>query len=280
MPPSLEPLSHCLLDIIWEFCMYGPYLPCSPSELEGLRSVISVLFAAVKFQAAPKTQSQSDQLIAQSLICLRSCLEASRVKDAVQQPAQFEPRTHNQCLPETCVIDCIASVNTNISLYNKELSRVFFSKENMRDKKPWWLSTFYSLYIQSLVKRTLRILEKDLKHSSPRIGTTYLQLPLRLFVASMGSYDPILVREIPTGDASTTDNGGVDDAAVSAYEEARLVLGQATWSGRGIRSSADYLCMLFEDDGMPMVTSDSPTHRSADEDIKLGESTHIEVVTS
>ena len=62
MRPSLEPLIHCLLDIIWEFCMYGSYLPCSASELEGLRSMISVLFAAVKFQAALEAQNQTVSL--------------------------------------------------------------------------------------------------------------------------------------------------------------------------------------------------------------------------
>ena len=150
----------------------------------------------------------------------------------------------------------------------------------MRDKKPWWLSTFYSFYIQSLVKRTLRILEKDLKYSSSRVGPNYLQLPLRLFIASMGSYDPILMQEMSSDvDASTIDKGDTDRAVGSEYEEARLVLGQATWSNRGIRSSAGYLCMLFDDDEMPTVSPHRHMYRSADEDAKLADSVHIEVAT-
>jgi hypothetical protein len=41
-----------------------------------------------------------------------------------------------------------------------ELSRVFFLKENMREKTTWWLSAFYSFCIQSFVRKALIEVEK------------------------------------------------------------------------------------------------------------------------
>lgn len=49
----------------------------------------------------------------------------------------------------------------HLTLYSRELSRVFFKKENLNSRRPWWLSAFYSFCIQSYVRRALIELTRD-----------------------------------------------------------------------------------------------------------------------
>ncbi|KAK0100330.1 hypothetical protein ONS95_008288 [Cadophora gregata] len=205
--------------------------------------MVTVLFEAIKYQDKYWGQNQSDQLIALSLICWRSCLEALRVRYRINLDEQ--PK-HSRCTSRNCEIVCIEQVNSSISLYSKELSRVFFSKESMRNRKPWWLSAFYSFYIQSFVRKALIVLGEDFcpaRHSVKQ----YQQLQVRLFIASMGTYDPI---SEPDPDLS--------GAIAREFESARLAVRKATWADSGIRSSADYLKMLYEDDGEPMDPQGNP----------------------
>src|SRR5450756_1173675 len=81
-----------------------------------------------------------DQLIAQSLICLRSSLEAFNMHES----GFLKYNSHQACSKSSCLFDCIRKVNIDIDLFLTELSRVFFAKENMRAREKWWLSTFYS----------------------------------------------------------------------------------------------------------------------------------------
>ncbi|CZR58101.1 uncharacterized protein PAC_07991 [Phialocephala subalpina] len=74
------------------------------------------------------------------------------------------------------------------SLILDELSRVFFTKENMRAKESWWFSTFYSFCIQSIVRRVL--LKVQSSSSSELAARQYLHLAIRLFAVTSGSYDP------------------------------------------------------------------------------------------
>lgn len=92
-----------------------------------------------------------NQLIAQSLICLRTCAEVLRAKAS----GVLTPILHSLCAPRTCKYDCVANLNIHLHLYTEELSRVVFKKENLRDRVPWWLSAFYSFCIQSYVRRAL-----------------------------------------------------------------------------------------------------------------------------
>ncbi|KAE8442727.1 hypothetical protein EG329_002918 [Mollisiaceae sp. DMI_Dod_QoI] len=98
-----------------------------------------------------------DQLIAQSLICLRTCAEFLRVKAS----GLLNPLWHNACESRNCKIECIDNLNMHLSIFSQELSRVFFKKDNLRSKRPWWLSAFYSFCIQSVVRRALLKLTQD-----------------------------------------------------------------------------------------------------------------------
>src|ERR1700709_2307950 len=77
-----------------------------------------------------------------------------RVKDS----GFLETFSHQACSLTGCQIECLAIFHVHLSRYLDELSRVFFRKENMRDVPAWWLSGFYSLCIQSIVRRALIII--------------------------------------------------------------------------------------------------------------------------
>jgi hypothetical protein len=72
-----------------------------------------------------------DELISQSLTCLRSSLEALRMK---AMPFQSE-NLHFDCGgPSQCKVEWMVNLSMNHSLYFRELSRVLFKKENSRNK--------------------------------------------------------------------------------------------------------------------------------------------------
>ncbi|SRR6266536_1781473 len=71
--------------------------------------------------------------------------------------------------------------------------------------------------------------------NSTALGSNqYLQLPVRLFIATSGDLDPLV--------KSTSAEEGDPD-----IEPARFAVNYSSWISVGINSSADYLRLLFED---------------------------------
>jgi hypothetical protein len=130
----------------------------------------------------------------------------------------------------------------HIQGYFNELSRVIFKKENIRKKNLCYLSIFYSFCIQSIVRKCLIMLAAD-SHPASLQSKQYMHIPLRLFIASSGTYDP-LARDL----LSFSDEHG-------DYEQARQAVGHNDWCLSGIRDSGNYLKRLFEDDGSPIHTT-------------------------
>lgn len=129
-----------------------------------------------------------------------------------------------------CKIVCIADLLSALSIYLGELSRVLFKKENMHGKA-WWLSTFYSLRIQSKVRQCLtKLLDTESSGEAAAGGAAYMHLAVQLFVASSRSYDPMMCANVELPDVVL----------------ARTALQQEGWESVGIYSSSDYLYMLFE----------------------------------
>jgi hypothetical protein len=135
----------------------------------------------------------------------------------------------------------------NLTLYLKELSRVFFQKENMKKIEPWWLSAFYSLCIQSGVRKCLALIgrlnpagEESCLDIKP---IHYLQRAVRLFIASSGAYDPLArdyYLKVTYREATTR---------IEEYKIAQVAVKRKDWASAGIKSSAEYLRNIFEDDG-------------------------------
>ncbi|KAH6714224.1 hypothetical protein BKA61DRAFT_607420 [Leptodontidium sp. MPI-SDFR-AT-0119] len=252
---ALNPLNECILAIAWELFDY-PFSCFDITETGDLGGLVRLLPSVARYQAKHQSELNSDQLIAQSLICLRSCLEALRIKAS----GFLGKQRHVSCNSGLCKFECLEYVKLNISLYFDELSRVFFKKENMRNKTTWWLSAFYSFCIQSFVRRALLELEKESLVFATLASRDYLRDPVQLFVAISSLDDPLirpLARDL-SGKVKT--NAMVEGPNLDDYEEARLAVGQNTWLTDGISGSYDYLTSLFGDQkvGEQSTTNGSP----------------------
>ncbi|KAF4626521.1 hypothetical protein G7Y89_g11637 [Cudoniella acicularis] len=233
-PHILAPLDDCIFDIAWET------LECTSSthvldHVENPHSLLILLRSAAFYQA----RLESDHLISQSLMCLRSCLEVLRItKDEMSH--QMLGFTHAICENSPCNIECIASLEMHLNGYAVELSRVLLNKENTHSKS-WWLSAFYSLCIQAFVRRGLIELMGHQATMSMDVGikpaSGYLHLAVRLFIACSGKYDP-LRREIVLPKT--------DSFSAVELDMAQKVVGKEKWEKVGKDTSADYLLSLYD----------------------------------
>ncbi|KAE8440569.1 hypothetical protein EG329_007227 [Mollisiaceae sp. DMI_Dod_QoI] len=162
---QLVPLEQCGLAIIRNF-LQCPLARRALEEKGSLDELTRLLPFAIAYQA----EHQENQLIAQSLICLRTCAETLRAKAS----GLLDTRWHSACESWNCKVECIVNLNVHLGLYARELSQVFFKKENLRQRGSWWLSVFYSFCIQSYVRRALVELTKDMEIlNSTDICTAY-----------------------------------------------------------------------------------------------------------
>jgi len=204
-------------------------------------------------------------LVMISMVCLRHCLEALRLHSS----GLLVEEEHIDCRPGLCQIQCIQDLSYYVESYVTELSSVVFNKENMRDRR-WWLSTFYSLYIQSYVRHALIAIEKQLRFGSADdvsaedlTGTQYLHLAAILFTAASAKYDPLLGGRLQY---ALTENSVIPETSVPElhHSSARSACDVEKWPEAGVKTSYQFLRRLlqigsldFEDqnDTQPIRTS-------------------------
>jgi hypothetical protein len=189
---------------------------------------------------------KQDALIAKSHCCLRTALETMQV---ISQ-GYMSRATHESCGSSFCKVHCISNIAFHLDDFLDELSRVLFSKQN-RMQKSQWLSIFYSLCIQSYVRRVLVHLSGK-GNGFPEVSAKrasrfeqYLHLGLRLFTAASGSYDPLMQDYSSISEELATD----EKLIAKLYQDAQLSVKQASWKERKINNSYDYLKESFEDAG-------------------------------
>ncbi|KAE8445806.1 hypothetical protein EG329_012864 [Mollisiaceae sp. DMI_Dod_QoI] len=114
----------------------------------------------------------------------------------------------------------------------------------MRNKS-WWLSVFYSLCIQSMIKIALIRLIGNVAGpaTQPTFGATHhLHLAVRLFIASSGSYDPLMqdysVESEPQSEQEAIDIRDFELAQYASYKE--------QWPYFGIKSTKEFLEQLYD----------------------------------
>jgi hypothetical protein len=139
----------------------------------------------------------------------------------------------------------------HLNMYSEALSTAIFRKENTRSKS-WWLSAFYSLTIQSMVRAALLQLTRPPVSQMPsnrqvRGIQQYMHLGVRLFIASSSIRDPFM-KDYSALPASSQE----EKQANKKYQTARKATRQDSWGVHGINSSADFLKMIFEDGGAPL----------------------------
>ncbi|TGO69073.1 hypothetical protein BELL_0792g00050 [Botrytis elliptica] len=225
--------------------------------------------------------------------------QASQAIDALQnfeldgETLQVEFKNHIPRLGERgtssnfCKDRNVDNLMSAIKRYIEQLSKVFFKKENLRGKT-WWLSVFYSLVIQSLVRATMKAIIGDGGAEIPSNINQYLHLAVRLFIATSGAHDP-LARSIPVLQGGRpkalagcdsckrrklkctrwkpsceacqvfqcpciySGKSEIDDSKIEDYNVASLSVQQAKWQSYGLKDTGEYLQYLFQDDGQPIT---------------------------
>jgi hypothetical protein len=143
----------------------------------------------------------------------------------------------------------------------EELSIMMFKKVNLRDRR-WWLSTFYSLCIQSYVRRALLVIEQQLlavaADDADLNSDQYLHLITVLFTAVSFQYDPLSTGRLQQAVADDT----IPEASVPELylASARTVCGVEMWAGEGIKSSYQFLTRMLNIGSLDSVaaTGDIP----------------------
>jgi hypothetical protein len=151
-----------------------------------------------------------------------------------------------------------------LAAYVDELSLVMFKKENLRDRR-WWLSTFYSLCIQSHVRHVLILVEKELifpgnedPPGESLYSTQYLHLAAILFTAASAQYDPLIGGRLQY---ALTDDSVVPETSVPELHHlsARNVFGVDKWSEKGFKTSYAYLRHLLQIGSLDFETDGNDT---------------------
>ncbi|KAK3694165.1 hypothetical protein B0T22DRAFT_63249 [Podospora appendiculata] len=186
-------------------------------------------------------------LVMLSMVCLRHCLGALRLNSA----NLLSVDAHNNCQAHECQVHYIHDLGLHIKGYIDELSSVIFNKENMRDRR-WWLSTFFSLYIQSYIRHALATIEKQLCFpavddvpAEDLTSTQYLHLVAMLFTAASAKYDPLLGGR---QQYALTDNSVIPEATIPEPHQssARAACEIDKWPEAGIKNPYQFLRRLFQ----------------------------------
>ncbi|TGO51188.1 hypothetical protein BOTNAR_0365g00050 [Botryotinia narcissicola] len=217
--------------------------------------------------------------------------QARQAIDALQRfeldgkTLQVEFKNHQPRLGEKvtssnfCKDRNVDSLMFAIKRYVEQPSKVFFKKENLRGKT-WWLSVFYSLVIQSLVRAIMKAIVGDGGAEIPSSINQYLHLAVRLFIVSSGAHGPLVSK--PNSSASCdsckrrkfkctrwkpfcdacqyfqcpciySGKSEIDDSEIEDYKVASLSVQHAKWQSYRLNSSGEYLQHLFQDSGQPIT---------------------------
>lgn len=141
---------------------------------------------------------------------------------------------HQACTQSTCVVEHMKDLNIQLQQYVNELSRIMFRKENLRGDRSWRLPAFYSLCIQSLVRKGLISVfgNASTASSHSKCLGQHLQLAVQLFIALSPGFDTFMRSE--------------DWSLEDPLKAPRLAIGHARWVEGILKGSSTYLQTLFD----------------------------------
>ncbi|KAI1209263.1 uncharacterized protein F4807DRAFT_102051 [Annulohypoxylon truncatum] len=156
-------------------------------NIKSVENTLDIIKAAVTYE----TEYGLSQAIPLAIECLRNCIDMLRLQDGGHLISEL----HDDCTAGICQVETFQDLSSNVKSYTDELSKVIFRKENRLQEKRWWLSVFYSLWIQSHVRQTIRFVETQsetpLHPEMKNACSNYLLLALDLFDATSTSFDPL-----------------------------------------------------------------------------------------
>lgn len=145
-----------------------------------------------------------------------------------------------------CQFECFKHLQHHLDRYAAELSRVLFRKKNLQSDRRWWLSVFYSLYVQAYVRRVLITIQSHTDHENLYADwSRYCHTPLVLFKAAAAGWDPISSKD----DTSLPPVGSDNDAKlyrhISVARDVIRAVSEDDYS-HDTRTSSGILWDLFE----------------------------------
>ncbi|KAI1647692.1 uncharacterized protein F4817DRAFT_365159 [Daldinia loculata] len=212
--------------------------------IKSVEHILDVIKAAITYE----TEYGQSQAVPLAIKCLRNCIDILRLQDG----GHLTYELHDDCVPGVCCVRPFQELSSNIKAFTDELSKVIFRKENRLHEKRWWLSAFYSLWIQSYVRRTIRFLESQpefqFTSETKQTYSTYLLLAVELFDATSASFDPLMstwsLEEEPQN---------MDVRLMKYYRLAQKALLSEAWAYDTV-SSVDHLRRLYYDGDVPSTT--------------------------
>ncbi|KAI1763577.1 hypothetical protein GGR53DRAFT_531425 [Hypoxylon sp. FL1150] len=213
----------------------------SPSSVE---HTLDVIKAAVTYE----TEYGLSQAVPIAIECFRSCIEVLRLHDG----GYLTSEAHNKCAANKCQVNAVQDLSSNIMSFIDELSKIVFKKDNRLHERRWWLSAFYSLWIQSHVRRIILAMcqsKVQLSADMRRACSDYLLLALNLFDAASACFDPLI-----SSWSLEEEPSNMDLRLMKYYLHAQKALLSDQWA-RTSSSSMNYLRRLYQDAYSMPITS-------------------------
>ncbi|KAI2605530.1 hypothetical protein GGR54DRAFT_633490 [Hypoxylon sp. NC1633] len=211
-------------------------------HITSVEHTLDVIKAAVAYE----TEYGLSQAVPMAIRCLRSCIEILRL----QESGHLVSDLHDDCVVGHCQIQPFQDLSANIKCFTDELSKVLLRKENRLHERRWWLSAFYSIWIQSYVRRTIRFVENVSKvpldpETKEACSSSFL-LALELFDVTSATFDPLM-----SAWSLEEEPPHMDLKLMKYYRLAQKALLSNQWP-HDIRSSIHYLSRLYHDnDALP-----------------------------
>ncbi|KAI1745240.1 hypothetical protein F4680DRAFT_455561 [Xylaria scruposa] len=211
-------------------------------RIEHIDQTLEVMKAAITYEMEYGRSS----IAALAIECLRNCVDMLRL----HEPGYLIPTLHADCDLQQCRVESFWKLNSGISAFIGEFSRIIFRKENRATERKWWLSAFYGLYIQSFVRRTIVFVEdQSLAHLRDyelhRNCSSYLNLATNLFEAASASYDPLV--STWSLEKEPIDHK-FDVRLIKYYRLAQEALKTDLWVQNDVRSSFEFISLAFGED--------------------------------
>lgn len=158
--------------------------------------------------------------------CLVLCLH-------IRNHSLLSPGSHFNCTSTQCNDSILTLYIEAFQNYTNELSKTLFQKKNLRGNRTWWIPVFCSLCIQGVIRSMLLENLKDYSRSIPQGLREFLYPAVRLFGILSSGFDPVVNHE-----RSTAQIPGIGVLCTA--------VGRGYWGDNGIKSSAEFLRLVFE----------------------------------
>ncbi|KAK4446051.1 hypothetical protein QBC34DRAFT_412275 [Podospora aff. communis PSN243] len=255
------PYNEIIQKILWEL-VDNP----RAAEIIGVdeaEDLVALMEAASRCEAKFREWGTKKRLVYQSLRCLRDCLEAIRLLTT----DLLTPSAHIYCKAPKCTCPGLAGLSERLPRYIDCLTSALLRKK--RDEDDDWLMLFYSLCIQSYVRRGLIKLSESWHRQRGNINddissgcADYLHTAVNLFCQVSAQNKGKLAARIKQSPAQASAYVGVSSLGSLSSLPPPPPLGGTSWPSDKWREVGveQHLRRIFD-----MEDANTPLHQPDDE---------------